>query len=94
MESRLRNELDEVKERIRLLRLNPLPKIMRYGLALFSSDNLEQYVLYLEGLFNLRVCKNKEAAIKLFEQSLTSTESLNNELSRRTLLRLHELFSE
>jgi len=33
MESRLRNELDEVKERIRLLRLNPLPKIMRYGLA-------------------------------------------------------------
>lgn len=93
-ESRVRHELDEINERIELLGCKKLPKIDRYGLQYFSTDTLRQFSLYLEGLFNLTICKNKEAAMKFFAESLTTTETLNNELSRRTLLRLHELYND
>lgn len=65
----------------------------RFGLAYLHKDTLVQFVLYLEGLIQLKVRKNLERATQLFTQSLTSTETLNNELSRKSLLRLHELFN-
>jgi hypothetical protein len=36
---------------------------MRLGLAHLPKDMLLQFVLYVEGLFDLRVCRNKEKAI-------------------------------
>ena len=42
----------------------------------------------------MKVMKEKDIACEKFIESLTRTERCYNELCRRTLLRLHELFTE
>ena len=76
------------------MNLDELPQIKRFGLAKFPKDNLLQFALYLEGLYNLKVRVDKDKAIEKFIESLKITSTHNNQLSRRTLLRLYELFTE
>lgn len=66
----------------------------RFGLSYFPKDTLIQFVLYIEGIFNLKVLRKKDWATHTFIQSLTATEHLNNDLCRKALLRLSELFKE
>jgi len=83
-----------MKDQIKTLTYPDTLPLMRLGLAHLPKDMLLQFVLYLEGLFNLKIRRNKDAAILFFTQSLTSTVTTNNELCRRTLLRLHELIDD
>ena len=53
-----------------------------------------QYLLFLEDLYYLKVLNDKDKAIEKLLESLIIVVRSNNELCRRTLLRLYELFSE
>ena len=86
--------LEEIRDKIHTLNLKDLPQIKRFGLAKLPKDNLFQYLLFLEGLYHLKVLRDKDKAIEKLLESLTKVERFNNELCRRALLRLHELFSE
>ena len=93
-ETRIKNQLEEIRDKIQTLNLEELPQIKRFGLAKLPKDNLFQYLLFLEGLYHLKVLRDKDKAIEKLLESLTKVERFNNELCRRALLRLHELFSE
>ena len=93
-ETRIKNQLEEIRDKIQTLNLEDLPQIKRFGLAKLPKDYLFQYLLFLEGLYHLKVLRDKDKAIEKLLESLTKVERFNNELCRRALLRLHELFSE
>ena len=93
-ETRIKNQLEEIRDKIQTLNLEDLPQIKRFGLAKLPKDNLFQYLLFLEGLYHLKVLRDKDKAIEKLLESLTKVERFNNELCRRALLRLHELVSE
>jgi hypothetical protein len=55
-----------MKDQIKTLTFPDTLPLMRLGLAHLPKDMLLQFVLYLEGLFNLKIRRNKDAAILFF----------------------------
>jgi hypothetical protein len=60
-------------ERICTLKLEQLPTVMRFGVKHIQPDMLMQFALYSEGLFYLKVGKDKHRAVKCFIKALTTT---------------------
>ena len=87
----INEQLAELNIIVNTIEPENLPKVKRYGLDPFEASHLWQFGTYLEGLSHMKVTPNTRIAFKKFVKSLQNTTYMCNEITRKTLVRMHEL---